>query len=476
MDASAGRNAADPAIPQLKQSLGLFDVALFFIIACSNLQWVATAAASGPSALTVWLIGGAVMFVPIAVVVVYLSSHYPEEGGMYVWSKRAFGPFSGFMCGWMYWTSNLPYFPALLYFTAGNALFVSSSGSRLVDSAPYFIAVAIAGLALGTLLNVLGLDVGKWLTNVGAASRWLVTLLLIGLGVFAWVRFGPATPMHGAVLRPGLQLKDLIFYSTIAFAWTGPESIPFMAGEVRNAWRTIPLGLAIAAPVVAIIYILGTASVLAALPAASVDPLYGVMQAIAHVASRLQLGYLAPIAAVLVAISCLGSVGAWLGSVARLPFVAGIDRFLPRAFGTMHPRFGSPVASLLTQAAIAAIFILLGQGGTNVKGAYDVLVSMTVLTTMLPFLLLFASAAKLGARPLPGGVRIPGGRLTVIACAALGFATTLFAIVLSSVPSPDDPDKLLAVVKIVGLTLVLILAGVALYAAGKRRQARALEA
>ncbi len=461
-------------IPHLKQSLGLLDVALFFIIACSNLQWVATAAASGASSLVVWLIGCAVMFLPLSVVVVYLSSHYPEEGGMYVWSKRAFGPFSGFMCGWMYWTSNLPYFPALLYFTAGNALFVASGSSRLFDSALYFIVVAIGGLAIGTFLNVLGMDVGKWLTNVGAASRWIVTLLLIGLGIFAWVRFGPATPMQGAALRPGFQLKDLIFWSTIAFAWTGPESIPFMSGEVRNAWRTIPLGLAIAAPVVAIIYVLGTASVLAALPAGHVNPLYGVMQAIAGVTQRTHLAFVAPIAAMLVPVSCLWRVGAWLGSVARLPFVAGIDHYLPKAFGTMHPRFGSPVASLLTQAGVAAIFILLGQGGTNVSGAYDVLVSMTVLTTMLPFVLLFASAIKLGARPLPGGVRIPGGRPSVIVCGVVGLATTLFAMVLSAVPSPDDPNKLLAVVKIVGLTLVLILVGAALYAAGKRRQSAQL--
>src|SRR5215469_670310 len=131
--------------PHLKRSLGLLDVALFFVVAGSNLQWVATAAAAGPSSLLVWLIGCAAMFVPLSVVVVSLSSHYPEEGGMYVWSKRAYGPFAGFMTGWTYWASNLPYFPALLYFAAGNALFISGSTRSLAGSPAFFIIMSILG-------------------------------------------------------------------------------------------------------------------------------------------------------------------------------------------------------------------------------------------------------------------------------------------------------------------------------------------
>jgi glutamate:GABA antiporter len=162
---------------QLRRSLGLFDVVLFFLIAGTNLQWVATAAAAGPSSLPVWLIGCAAIFVPIAIVVMHLSKLYPEEGGMYVWTKRAFGPFAGYMTGWTYWCSNLPYFPALLYFTAGNALFISGgTANHLATSPGYFIAVSLVAFALATIVNVLGLDVGKWLNNVGAISRFTVTL------------------------------------------------------------------------------------------------------------------------------------------------------------------------------------------------------------------------------------------------------------------------------------------------------------
>ncbi len=338
----------------------------------------------------------------------------------------------------------------------------SSQGEnrRVCAASPaYFIGVSLAGFAIATIVNVLGLDVGKWLNNAGAASRWIVTLLLIGLGIFAWMKFGAATPINGQTMRPSLHLRDLIFWSVIAFAWTGPESIPFMAGEIKNPRVTIPRGLAIAAPAIAAVYILGTISVLAVLAPSHVSSLYGVMQAIGQVAGRIGWVALAPVAAILVTISCLGSVGVWLGAVARIPFVVGIDRYLPEAFGRLHPRTHAPVVAILSQAGISTIFILLGQGGTTVKGAYDVLVSSTVLITMVPFLFLFGSAIKLG------GARKP----LVVLAALVGLFTTIGAIVLSAVPSPDDPNKTLAVVKVFGLTALMIGAGTFAYFRGARR-------
>jgi amino acid transporter len=470
-------NATQPELeePPLRRTLGLVDVALFFVIAGSNLQWVATAAAAGPSSISVWIIGCLAMFAPLSIVVVYLGSLYPDEGGLYVWSKRAFGPFSGFMTGWTYWTSNLPYFPALLYFAAGNALFVSGSNGGTLSASPwYFIGFAVAGLALATILNIFGLDVGKWLNNIGAVSRWIVTLLLIALGVFVWHRFGPATEISAATLHPGLRIQDIIFWSVIAFAWTGPESMSFMSGEIKNPRRSIPIGLAIAAPAIAAIYILGTWSVMAVLKPADVNASSGVMQAIAGGALRIGWSYVTPVAAILVAISCLGSCGAWLGAVARIPFVAGIDHFLPPVFGRMHPRWGSPVAALLTQAGIAVIFIFLGQGGTSVKGAYQVLVDSTVLMTMVPVLLLFASTFRLYVdRAPPGAVRIPGGKATVTIAAAIGFTTTLTSAILATFPADDEPNKPLAVIKVLGLTALMIGSGALVYILGRRNLVKA---
>jgi amino acid transporter len=460
MNASTIAPAETAAAPVLHRALGLRDVILYFVTAGTNLQWVATAAAAGPSSLAVWIIGGLLMFLPLSVCVVFLSSHYPEQGGMYVWSKRAFGPFAGFMTGWTYWTSNLPYFPGLLYFAAGNALFLTGGGSAqaLAGAPGYFITFALLGLVLATWLNIVGLDVAKWLSNVGAFARWGATLLLVVLGLLAWSQFGSATTIDAASLMPRFGLMQLVFWSTIAFAWTGPESAAFMSGEIHNPERTVPRALAAAAPMIAAIYLLGTLSVLVALPSSDTSALYGVMEAIERSEQRLGLTGIVPVAAILVTVACLGSVGAWLGSVARIPFVAGLDHFLPPSFGRLHPRWRTPVAALVTQSAIAALFVFLGQAGTTVKGAYDVLVSMMVIAVLIPFLAVFGAAIKLS-----------GGRATIVLMGLVGLATTIGSIALAMVPPAGEPNQALAILKIVGLTSVMVGTGVAIYFFGNRR-------
>jgi amino acid transporter len=455
----------------LRRALGLRDMVLFFVTTGTNLQWVATAAAAGPSAITVWIVGALAMFIPLGYSVIALSARYPQEGGLYVWTRRSFGDFAGFLTGWTYWSSNLPYFPGVLYFAASNGLFVFGDRFRaLQTSPPYFIAASLAGLGLATAVNLLGLGVGKWLTNVGALCRWVATLVLIAIGGIALARFGSATAFALPALVPSFHLKDLLFFSTIAFALTGFESASFMGEEIRDPARSLPRAMLAAAPAIAAIYVLGTASVLVALPAAETSSLAGVMQAIEAASARVGFPGFAPVAAVLIAISSLGSVGAWLAAVARIPFVAGLDHFLPEGFGRTHPRWGSPYVALLTQSGITVVFIFLGQAGTSVRGAYEALVSMTVLVTMLPFLFVFASAIKLQLEPAPApGPALPGGQPAALACGVIGFLATLFSLVLSAFPSEAEPNKPLAVAKVLGMTAVLLATGAVLYVLGGRR-------
>lgn len=457
--------------PRVIRSLGLSDVILFFVTAGTNFQWVATAAAAGQGSLPVWILGGLVMFLPLSVCVVFLSSRYPAQGGLYVWSRLAFGPGVGFMTGWTYWTSNLPFFPGLLYFAAGNALFVSARASAQASaSSGYFITFALGGLALATYLNLRGMAIAKWLNNVGAISRWLAGLLLAFLGTAMWLKFGSATAFSSSGLAPSLRLTDLVFWATIAFAWTGPEAASFMGDEIRDPQRTVRRALAVAAPMITAIYLTGTLSVLVILPAAHTSALYGVIEAIQRAAEQLRLSWLTPLAAVLLTLACIGSVGAWLGAVARIPFVAGIDSYLPQSFARLHPRYGSPTLAIVTQSAIAAAFAFLGQAGTSVKGAYDVLISMMVVAVMLPFIPLFASAISLsGGAAVPGELAVPGGRPTLIIMALLGLVTTLGSIALAFVPAPDDGHPLLTAFKVVGMTAALLLTGGAVYWSGRKR-------
>jgi amino acid transporter len=462
---------------RLRRALGFRDLFLFYIVTTFSLRWIATAAAAGPSALVIWILGAIGLFVPLVFTVLELSSRYPEEGGLYVWSKQAFGPFAGFITGWTYWASNLPYLPGLLYFVAGNALFIGGSGwQSLSTNSAYFITIAMIGLAVAVAMNIVGLDVGKWLYNVGAIASWIPITLLIVLGLAAWARFGPATSMSPSSFVPSVSLKDVIFWSTIAYAYSGVESASVMGDEIEDPRRTVPRAVIAAAVVITVLYLVGTLCILLAVPPGQVSGLQGIMQAVQAASDRVGAGWLTPPVAACMAISMLGGTAAWFAATARLPFVAGLDRFLPPAFGAIHPRWGTPYVALLVQAGFAAVFIFLGQAGTNVKGAYEALVSMGIIGSFIPFLFMFAAMIKLQREPAPGGtLRVPGGPGVAITLAAMGFLTTVAAIVLACVPSDDEPNKMLAVVKIVGASIVLVAIGFGIYAAGRRSHA-AMEA
>src|ERR1700748_2043584 len=146
---------------KLKRALGFRDVFLFYIVSGLSLRWIATASAIGPSALTVWTFGFFGFFLPLAGAVLELSSRFPQEGGLYIWTREAYGEFAGFMAAWSYWMSNLPYFGAVIYLAASSLLFVNSHGRRLADTNLYFLIFTAGTLLLITILNVVGLDIGK---------------------------------------------------------------------------------------------------------------------------------------------------------------------------------------------------------------------------------------------------------------------------------------------------------------------------
>jgi amino acid transporter len=458
---------------RLHRAMGFRDLLLFYLVTGFTVRWVGNAAAAGPSAIVIWMGAGLLFYLPLVVTVMELSSRYPDEGGCYVWSKRAFGDFAGFMTGWTYWTCNLPYFPGLFYFTAASALFIGgASWQGLADSPAYYIVFSLVGLALAVTLNVLGLGVGKWLHNLGAVGLWVPALFLMGLAAVSWYRFGSATPFTAESLVPSTRLKDIIFWSTIAFSLSGLESASMMGDEIRDPRRNIPRALLLGGSLIVLLYVLSTVAMLVALPQARILSLQGFMLSIREAADRVGVVGLTGVTALLITLGGLGQAGAWFAAGGRLPFVAGIDRFLPPAFGRVHPRYGSPHVSLLVQAAVAALFIFLGQAGTTVKGAYDVLVSMSIIGYFIPYLFMFASMIRLQREPAgPGVIRVPGGRPAATLAGGVGFCVTATTIALALIPAEDEPNKVLAVTKVAGLTALLFLGGTAVYLSGRRRQA-----
>jgi amino acid transporter len=231
----------------LRRAMGFRDLVLFYLVTGFSIRWIAQAAAAGPSSVVIWIMGVFAFYIPLMFTVLELSSRHPDEGGLYSWTRRAFGEFPGYLSGYLYWSSNLPYFPSLFYFTAANALFIFGHRfDALQNSQSYYIIFALLALLLAAGLNILGLNIGKWLHNLGAIGLWIPGIVLVIMGIVSAMLFGSATSFTAQSFVPSTRLTDIIFWSTIAFSLSGLESASMLGDEIVDARRNIPRALLIA--------------------------------------------------------------------------------------------------------------------------------------------------------------------------------------------------------------------------------------
>jgi glutamate:GABA antiporter len=446
------------AIATLKRGIRFRDLVLFYVISGLSVRWTAAAAAAGPSILVIWVAALVGFFIPLAACVMEMSSRHPDEGGLYVWTREAFGHDSGFMAAWACWMSNLPYFSGVLYFGAASALFaMGERGRALSSNSTYYLAFSVAWLAVITLLNIRGVNAGKWVNNIGSLGSLLPLVILLLLAAGSYARFGPAVHFSATALIPHWSINNAIFWSSVFFAFSGMEAGSAMGDEIENPRRVVPWAILVGGSIMTFGYIGGTAALLVALPSNAVGGPDGFVNGIHALTSRLGLGWLLAPVALLVALNSVGNAAAYLSSFSRLPFVAGIDHYLPAPFAWVHSRFRTPWVAILSYGLAGIVVALLGQAGTTVRGAYDVLVSMGIICYFLPYLFLFASMIRLQREPAGPEVRcVPGGKPVAIALAVTGLISTTFTIILSVFPAEDDPHKVMAVVKVVGGTAVMI--------------------
>ena len=243
-----------------------------------------------------------------------------------------------------------------------------------------------------------------------------------------------------------------------------PQSLP--PEEATTATPKLPRAILISCVVVAAIYISGTAALLVALPAEKISIIAGIPQALAAIGDRLDIPFFGPFTAALVAFGSFGAIGAWITGTARLPFVIGVDRYLPRPLSALHPTHGTPHVALLTQAIITSLILLAAISGSTIHEAFVVLLDMTIILSLLPLLYMFAALPVLRRRAAgnnDGITLVPGGAMTCWLASGLGFATTLLAIVTSMVPPAGSTDPALFFVKVIGGSVMLVGAGLGFY-------------
>lgn len=436
VDDSSGRPLSSPPTNALRRELGRWDLVLLFVVAILNLNTISSIAASGPVALWLWLVALLCFFLPQGIAVIELSHRYPGEGGLYLWNKEVFGDFHGFIAGWAYLTTNVFYIPFVLLYLLGIGLYVGGPRERMLIDKPIFAFPAVlCALFLITTVNVVGAGVGKWLNNLGGIGTLLAAAVLIGMST--WTFSSHSANLHSSdLVHLHLDWGMASAFGAMCFSLIGLELASVMGDEIRDPQHTLPGAIAWSGIACGLLYLGTTAALLMALPAGQIGVVQGFVEAISRMSQQVGLPWILPGLAIILSISVIGIASAWLTCSARLPFVFGIDRYLPPALGKLHPRYKTPHVALIAQSTVCALFLAMSFTGAAVKEAFVTMLDLSAVLNLVPYVYIFAAILMLTSNEKTA-LR-PRGRFsncTLRTIGSVGLFTTMLGIVVVFVPS-----------------------------------------
>jgi glutamate:GABA antiporter len=412
------------SIAQMPRALGRWDLVLLKIVAIVNINNVPPVAVYGWASLGLWGLAFVTFFIPEAVAVLTLSRRYPGEGGIYLWTRQEFGEAHGFLSGWCYWTNNLFYVPVLLVYMAGIFAFAGGEAraADLVNQKLFVGAVSFGWLALIAVANIRGLEVGKWIQNIGGLGAFLSVVLVLAAAGVVWASgAGAHAPAVTAV-----SWEMTTSFAVMCNALVGIELASTMGDEIRDPRGDLGPAIAIAGVVSIASYLLVTGAVLTLVPVDRLGVIQGVMQAVSAGANAAHIGWIVVPLAMVMGVATGGAASAWFAGSSRIPFVAGLTSALPPSLGRVHPRWQSPHVALTTCALLAGLFTALSLTGSSVAEAYQVLLKAAVVIQLIPFVYLFLALAR------TSGVGAPAR-----AAGVLGLATTVLGLGAAFLPTAD---------------------------------------
>ena len=286
----------------------------------------------------------------------------------------------------------------------------------------FVAAVSFGWLGLIAIANIRGLEVGKWIQNIGGLGAFLsVALVLIAAGV-VWMS---GTGAHAPTVT-GVSWEMTTSFAVMCNALVGIELASTMGDEIRDPRRDLGPAIAIAGVVSIASYLLVTGAVLTLVPVDRLGVIQGVMQAVSAGANAAHIGWIVMPLAIVMGVATGGAASAWFAGSSRIPFVAGLTSALPRSLGRVHPRWHSPYIALTTCALLAGAFTALSLTGSSVAEAYQVLLKAAVVIQLIPFIYLFLALA-----------RTPSATAAARAAGVLGLTTTVFGLGAAFVPTGD---------------------------------------
>jgi amino acid transporter len=464
------------AQPHLKRVLGRRDLVLLFVVAVFNLNVLPSIAANGGVTIWLWLISLMLFFWPQGIAVIELAHRFPGEGGVYLWAKEVFGDFHGFLSGWCYWTNNMMYVPTVMLYFVGVSVFILGPGHEgLADNKTFALAASVVLLGLLVVLNVMGLGVGKWVNNLGGIGTFVAAFLLMALGVIVCAKFG--TSIHGSDFQiPANPRFVLNSFAVICFGLVGLELASIMGDEIENPRKTLPGAVALGGLLSGFLYIGATLTLLVAVDKGSISVLQGIVQAVSHMAGRVGVGWIIAPFAFLLSLSIAGIASAWLGGSARIPFVAGLDSYLPEWLGRIHPQYATPYAALIVHASVSLILVIVNFVATGgVQESFQSLLSLAVVLQLVPFLYMFGALLKIAFDE--EFVRGHYQKGTLVFAGVSGLLTTILGIALAFFPAQQIKSIARYEIWMFGGTVFFIgLAAFFFFIYGSRKTARKLVA
>ena len=452
----------------LKKPLALRDLVLTQILFVVGSSWVGAAAKLGQAHLFFWLLAILLFYVPQAAVVIYLSRVMPLEGGIYQWAKLAFNDFAGFMVAWNLWLLSIMVIALGGMFVTTNISYAIGDSAAWMPHSKWCVSLVSCTMVLGLgFIAVRGLSLGKWVHNIGGFAMLAVYAGLIALPFIALMR-GDLKAYHPLVLAaPTMSIFFCvnIFTKLAVGALSGFEYVAILAGETRSPARDIGRSVIIASPVIALAFILGTSSVLAFIGDKPIDLIGPVPQTL-----RLGLRFfpiasaIASIAIILMTVRTIASTSVHVTGSSRLPMVAGWDRLLPSWFSRLHPKFKTPINSVIFVSALTLTIAIASQIGAGIQEAFQLVDNAANVFYGIVYFTMFAI-------PIFGAAAIRSRAPIWLRVAAIcGAAVSLSAIFFTVYPIIDVPSPLSFAAKIIVVTVIANAIGVAIYLAGKKRQ------
>jgi len=445
---------------ELRRQLGLRDLVLSQVLCVVGTMWVGVAAGLGKAQTLLWLGAMVVFYLPMAGSVIALNRAMPLEGGLYVWAHKAFGNLGGFLTAWNLWFYGIAVTASILYGIPSElAYLIGPKAAWLPENRTVSIAIVMALIVLLTAAEIRGLEIGKWIHNAGAVAIMLVFVALIGLGPWAVVRHVPVhwTPLSFQI--PPHDLRTLALFGQMMFgALCGLEYIAILAGESKSPERTITKSVWIASPIICLMFILGTGTVVAFVPKDQINFIAPIPQTLRIALGNEGAGNLFAMTAILLLqMRLLGAVSYLMTGVSRLPLAVGWDALIPIWFTRLHERWKTPTNSILCTSGLLIVMVVLATAGVHAQEAFQVLSNASLTHYEVSYLVMFAI-------PLVGAAGLrktlpPWLKWTSV----VGLGATLFSLLISAYPFVSVVNPLSYAVKIVGTLLVSNLVAITFY-------------